>query len=82
MWVCVCVVDVIVLIVIYIFLIESYCEYFCIAQVIFGHFKDYRVMLARVEMSYSDIVGQICGGIYNFFFVVHLFGQKQSAYLL
>lgn len=46
--VCVCVVDVIVLIVIYIFLIESYCEYFCIAQVIFGHFKDYHVMLARV----------------------------------
>ena len=46
--VCVCVVNVIVLIVIYIFLIESYCEYFCIAQVIFGHFKDYHVMLARV----------------------------------
>ena len=48
----------------------------------FGHFKDYYVMLARVEMSYSDNVEHICGGIYNFFFVVHLFGQKQSAYLL
>lgn len=76
------IVHVIVLIVIYIYLIESYCEYFCIAEVTFGHFKDYHVMLVRVEILYSDIIEHICGGIKIFFFVVHLFGQKQSTYLL